>query len=107
MNNMSAIINMSNIHFNKIHAPSFAETPILRKVSDVCSTPNCFKIPKPIPSSTQPGGKARYGKYIQNTLGPIAHRHTKKSFTKINVNHFNSFEGAPYGFGASPKNNII
>ena len=67
----------------------------------------CFKIPKPIPPSTQPGGKLKCGQKIQAAMGPHAYQNTKALFVKINVNHFNSFEGAPYGYGAPPKNNII
>ena len=105
MSYMSTIINMSNIHslqsqFNK-------HTYLVSNTTHDLNNCICFRIPKPIPSTTQPGARKKCSQYIQTTLGPYAHRNTKKSFIKIDVNHFNSFEGAPHGFGSAPKNNII
>ena len=103
---MSAIIHLSNKEKIK---PIQKQTKSLSLLSNNTHSNKtcCFKIPKPIPSSSQGSGKMRCGKNIQNTFQHVAHRNKTSSYISIPVNHFHSYEGAPRGFGSAPKNNFI
>ncbi len=103
---MSAIIHSSNKEKIK---PIQKQTKSLSLLSNNTHSNKtcCFKIPKPIPSSSQGSGKMRCGKNIQNTFEHVAHRNTTSNYISIPVNHFYSYEGAPHGFGSAPKNNFI
>ena len=106
MNNMLSVIKMSNNR--STHHTSFINNELFSNENHKIHKCDCFKIPKPIKrANDQPGGKQKCSQVIQTALGPHAYRNSKKRFIKIPVNHFNSFEGAPNGFGSPLKNNII
>ena len=68
---------------------------------------SCFRVPKPfVNPSTQPGGKKKCAISIKNSLGPNSYKSNTR-FVQQKINHFLSFEGAPGGYGSSPKNILI